>query len=257
MTAFTRTMRPTLRQLGLLPWLIGVFIGLALFMPALEPLFALAMPDLQNTMFTRQTFLRLTVDHMALVGASSLISVGIGVAAGIFVTRKTGAEFKPLASAVAAIGQTFPPPAVLAVMVPVAGFGFTPALVALALYGLLPVVQNTIAGLQSVPASALEAARGMGMSRAMILFRVELPLAMRVIIAGIRVSVIINIGTATIASTVGANTLGTPIISGLVVQNMAYIVQGAVLVGLMAIITDQLFERLEKKFAFQVSGAGG
>ncbi|WP_366653704.1 ABC transporter permease [Fodinicurvata sp. EGI_FJ10296] len=244
-----REMGGLLRGQGVLPWLIVVFVLLVFFMPALEPIFRMLMPDLENTMFTRQTFVQLTRDHLVLVGVSSLISVAVGVSAGIFATRATGEEFKPMISAIAAIGQTFPPPAVLAVMVPIAGFGFVPALVALALYGLLPVVQNTIAGMQSVSPAALEAARGMGMSRSRILFRVELPLAMRVIIAGVRVSVIVNIGTATIASTVGANSLGTPIISGLVVQNMAYITQGAVLVGLMAIITDQLFERLERRFA--------
>ena len=246
-----------LRRQGVLPWLILAFAYLVFFMPTTEPLFRWLMPDLENTLFTRQSFLRLTGDHLMLVGVSSLISVAVGVSAGIFATRPVGAEFKPMISAIAAIGQTFPPPAVLAVMVPIAGFGFVPALVALALYGLLPVVQNTIAGMQSVSPSALEAARGMGMSRTRILFRVELPLAMRVIIAGVRVSVIVNIGTATIASTVGANTLGTPIISGLVVQNMAYIIQGAVLVGLMAIITDQLFERLERRFAVGSSDEDG
>ena len=153
-------------------------------------------------------------------------------------------------SSLAAIVQTFPPAAVLAIVVPLAGFGLIPTVIALTLYGLLPVVQNTIAGLDTIPPDTLEAARGAGLSPAQVLWRVEMPLAMRLIIAGIRVSVIINIGTATIGSTVGAQSLGTPIIAGLVGNNIAYVIQGAILVGLLAILSDLAFERLERRFAF-------
>ncbi|MBZ9559188.1 MULTISPECIES: ABC transporter permease [Modicisalibacter] len=230
---------------------LGVaLILLVLFMDALAPLFRAAFPQLDTAVYARESFLKLTLDHLALVLVSSLISVSVGVAAGLFVTRRAGREFEPLVSALAAIGQTFPPAAVLAIVVPLAGFGFVPTIVALTLYGLLPVVQNTIAGLGTVPTDTLEAARGTGMSATQILWRVELPLAMRVIIAGVRVSVIINIGTATIGSTVGAQSLGTPIIAGLVGDNIAYVIQGAVLVGLLAIVSDLLFERLERRYRF-------
>ena len=117
------------------------------------------------------------------------------------------------------------------------------------------MVQNTVAGLGTVPPQTLEAARGNGMSAWQILWHIELPLAMRVIVAGVRVSVIINIGTATIGSTVGATTLGTPIIAGLVGNNLPYVIQGALLVGLLAIVTDLAFERLERRFSFGASGA--
>ncbi|MEC9482136.1 MAG: ABC transporter permease [Halomonas sp.] len=234
----------------LLPSLSLLLVALVLFMARLEPLFRAAFPGLETVVYARESFLQLTLDHIVLVLASSLISVSVGVVAGLFVTRPAGREFEPLVSSLAAIGQTFPPAAVLAIVVPLAGFGFVPTLVALTLYGLLPVVQNTIAGLGTVPPATLEAARGIGMSRLQVLWRVELPLAMRVIVAGIRVSVIINIGTATIGSTVGAQSLGTPIIAGLVGSNVAYVIQGALLVGLLAIVTDLLFERLERRFTF-------
>lgn len=127
---------------------------------------------------------------------------------------------------IAAVGQTFPPVAVLAIAVPVMGFGQQPAIIALILYGVLPILQATLAGLGAVPASVMSVASGMGMSRRQQLYQVELPLATPVILAGIRTSVIINIGTATIASTVGASTLGTPIIIGLSGFNTAYVIQG-------------------------------
>lgn len=241
---------PMQRRTWLLVSLGALLVALTLFMQELEPLFRAAFPELDSPIYTRESFLQLTLDHVALVLVSSLISISVGVSAGLFVTRRSGREFEPMVSSLTAIGQTFPPAAVLAIVVPLAGFGFTPTIVALTLYGLLPVVQNTIAGLGTVPPNTLEAARGTGMGSMQILLRVELPLAMRVIIAGVRVSVIINIGTATIGSTVGAQSLGTPIIAGLVGSNVAYVIQGAALVGLLAIVTDLLFERLERRFTF-------
>jgi len=170
--------------------------------------------------------------------------VAIGMGVGIAVTRPGGGEFRPLAETIAAVGQTFPPVAVLAIAVPVMGFGKAPAIIALVLYGVLPILQGTLAGIAAVPASVQSVAQGMGMSGWQRLRKVELPLAAPLIVAGVRTSVIINIGTATIASTVGASTLGTPIIIGLSGFNTAYIVQGAVLVALAAIIVDRGFERL-------------
>jgi osmoprotectant transport system permease protein len=152
-------------------------------------------------------------------------------------------DFRGLVETLVAIGQTFPPVAVLAMAVPVIGFGMWPALIALALYGLLPIVENTVAGLEAVPAAVREAGRGLGMSRIGLLYRVDLPLAAPVIVAGIRTSALINIGTAAIASTVGATTLGTPIILGLNGANVAYVLQGAVVVGLLAIVVDLGFEQ--------------
>ena len=119
-----------------------------------------------------------------------------------------------------------------------------PALIALTIYGLLPIVENTITALTTLPPDAADAARGIGMSPGRILRQVELPLAAPVILAGIRISVIINLGTAAIASTVGAKSLGTPIIVGLNGANTAYVLQGAILVGMLAIIADLGFERL-------------
>jgi len=227
-----------------LAWSLGAFILLVLFMPALRPLFAALFPELERPLYTQDSFLALALSHLALVAASSALAAMLGVAGAIFVTRGAGAEFRGLVETLVAMGQSFPPVAVLAIAVPAIGFGAEPALIALTLYGILPVLENTLAGLGAVPRTVRDAARGIGMGEGGILLGVELPLAAPVIIAGIRTSTIINVGTAAIASTVGARTLGSPIIIGLDAANIAYVVQGAILLGLLAVVLDLAFDRL-------------
>lgn len=226
-----------------LSWVIAAFVALVFGMTSLGWLFHALFPALDRPVYLQDSFARLVLAHLLLVGVSSLIAVMIGLLAGIGVTRHAGKEFRALVETLVAMGQTFPPVAVLAVAVPVMGFSEKPAIIALVLYGLLPILQGTIAGIESVPSSAREIAEGVGMSRWQILSRVELPLASPVIIAGIRTSVIINIGTAAIASTVGTQSLGSPIIIGLSGFNTAYVLQGAVVIALLAIIVDMIFER--------------
>ena len=227
-----------------LPWALALLLALVFGMARLEPLFAALFPALDRPLYAQDSFAALLGAHVAIVAASSAVSVLIGVAAGMAVTRPAGQEFRPLVETIVAIGQTVPPVAVLAIAAPLIGFGAQPALIALALYGLLPVVRGTLAGLASVPAAALEAAHGLGFSPAQRLWRVELPLALPVLLAGVRSSVAINIGTAAIASAVGARTLGSPIIVGLSGFNTAYVLQGALVVGLLAVVVDLGFERL-------------
>jgi osmoprotectant transport system permease protein len=246
MTAAIRSVRH-----DALLWSAIGLVALALLMPQTKPLFAALFPWLDRPLYEQDSFFRLVMAHLAIVGASSLVAIVLGVAGGIFVTRAAGEEFRGIVEAVAAMGQSFPPVAVLALAVPATGFGARPALIALALYGLLPIVQNTIAGLGSVPDPVRQAARAVGMTERQVLLRVELPLAAPVIIAGIRTSVIIGVGTATIASTVGAKTLGSPIIVGLNGSNIAYVLQGAILVGLLAVVLDLAFERLLRAMRYR------
>jgi osmoprotectant transport system permease protein len=227
-----------------LPWTTLLFIALVLAMPRSAPLFAALFPGLDRPVYRLDSFAILAVSHLALVAASSLAAALLGVAAGIFVTRSAGAEFRGTIETVTALGQSFPPVAVLALAVPVIGFGAEPALLALTLYGLLPIVENTVAGLVGVPETVRDAARGAGMSAGAILRQVEIPLAAPVILAGIRTSTLINLGTAAIASTVGARTLGAPIVIGLNAGNIAYVIQGSVLLGLLAVVLDLAFDRL-------------
>lgn len=231
-------------------WLALLLVALVSLMPWLRPVFAWAFPGIEPPIYSRVSFLELLLSHAALVGAASLVSTAVGVGLGVFVTRPAGRDFRTIVNALASIGQTFPPAAVLAIAVPIVGFGSLPTLLALMLYGLLPIIENAIAGLEGVPPPVREVAEGMGLSPLQVLRHVELPLAAPIIVAGIRTSVIINIGTATIGSTVGAVTLGTPIISGLVSDKLPHVVQGAIVVGLFAILIDMAFEHLERHLRF-------
>jgi len=222
-----------------------LFILVLVFgLPSSGPIFAVLFPQLDRPVYTRDPFWLLLVSHVELVTASSAIATIVGVAGGVLVTRPIGASFRGMVETLAGIGQAFPPVAVLAVAVPVLGFGALPALIALALYGLLPVLENTVSGLGQVPQAIREAAVSTGMSGAQILWNAELPAAAPVILAGVRTSVTINIGTAALASTVGAKSLGLPIIIGLNSENTAYVIQGALLVGALALTVDLAFGRL-------------
>lgn len=230
-----------------LVWIALLFLFFVALMPLLGPLFKSAFPEVEPPIYAGDSFFMLWLFHAALVAASSLAAIIVVVSCGIFATRSSGAEFRPILEALATIGQTFPPVAVLALAVPAFGYGPVPTFIALTIYGVLPILKNTLAGLTNIPASVHDAATGMGLTPLGILRQVELPLAAPIILAGIRTSVIINIGTAAIGSTVGAVTLGTPIIGGLVTDKVSYVIQGAIVVGLFAILTDTAFERLDRR----------
>ncbi|MCH8551544.1 MAG: ABC transporter permease [Natronospirillum sp.] len=216
-------------------------------MPHLEGFFRWLEPGQRQVIYQRDAFAFLLLNHMQLVAVSAAMAIVIGVGTGIIVTRGWGRDFLPLVSQVASIGQTFPPVAVLALSVPLLGFGAKPVILSLVLYGLLPIMRNTLVGLNDIDPAVRESARGMGMSPLQVLVRVELPLALPVMLAGIRTSVTINIATAAIGSTIGARTLGDPVIAGLINGNLAYTVQGAVLIGLLAVTVDQLFAAITPK----------
>jgi osmoprotectant transport system permease protein len=228
-------------------WVGLLFAALLIDMHALRPLFATAFPGVTPEIFDRASFIDLFLSHFGLVAVSGAAATIVGIGLAIFVTRPAGHDFRTMANMLATIGQVFPPAAVLALAVPALGFGPRPTIVALFLYGLLPILENAIAGIEGVPEALREAGRGMGLSPYQLLRDVELPLAAPVILAGIRVSVTIGIGTATIGSTVGALTFGTPIFDGLAGNKLPYVLQGAVLVALFAIVTDLLFGLLARR----------
>lgn len=211
------------------------------FAPLLEPLTRRGAP----AVYTQTSLWSLTLSHLALVAGAIAASAVIAVGLGVLVTRDSGRDFLPLARMVTAVGQTFPPVAVLALAVPVLGFGDWPTLLALFLYGLLPIFENTLAGLTTLPPQVIEAARGMGMTPAQRLWRVELPLALPVILSGVRLSAVIALSTAAIGSTVAAHTLGEVIIAGLLSSNAAFVVQGGAVIATLALLIDAGFRAAE------------
>jgi osmoprotectant transport system permease protein len=226
---------------------VGLLFGALLFRTdVLRPAFQWAFLGVEPVIYQRSTFPALFLSHFTLVAVSSLAAISVGVSLAVFVTRPVGRDFRSMVNALATVGQTLPPVAVLAIAVPAVGFGPRPTMLALFLYGLLPIIENAITGLEGVPRGVCEAAAGLGLSPWHQLRDVELPLAAPVILSGIRVSVTIAIGTATIGSTVGALTLGTPIFNGLVANNLPFVVEGAVLVALFAIVTDLCFATLDR-----------
>ena len=228
-------------------WTLALLLVLAYGLPHTHALFSAVFPALPRPIYLQEPLSALLWQHLGLVLLSSAVAVLLGTAAGMAASHKAGRAFRPLLETLAALGQTVPPVAVLALAVPVMGFGELPALLALSLFGLLPVLQATLAGLASVPAPVQESAHAMGLTPWQQLWQVQAPLALPVWLAGVRSSVVINIGTAAIASTVGAKTLGSPIIVGLSGFNTAYVLQGAVLVGLLAVVVDMAFERLAQR----------
>jgi osmoprotectant transport system permease protein len=224
-----------------------LLVALLLVLPHSAPWFHAWMPTLSHPLYTRTSFLALTLSHLWLVAVATFVAVTAGLTLGVLATRPNGRSLLPTVRAIAVIGQTFPPVAVLAIAVPLLGFGAAPTLLALTLYGVLPVLGQTVAGLDNVSPAALHAADGMGYGRWRRLWDVELPLAAGPIMAGVRLSAIVGVGTATIGSAVGATTLGSPIVEGLVGNNTAYVVQGALLVGALALSIDGLLGSVERR----------
>jgi osmoprotectant transport system permease protein len=227
---------------ALLPGLL--LLAAVLAMPMSGPVFHDLFPALERPVYVRAGFGDLLVAHLALVLGAGLVVALFGIGLGVLVTRPAGRDLAPLVDAATAVGQTFPPVAILALAVPALGYGAWPTFLALAVYGLLPVVESTAAGLRMIDPAVLGAADGIGFGPAGRLLRVELPLAAPVILGGLRTATVIAVGTATIGSTIGADTLGAPIIEGLSGSNPAYVIQGAILVGLLALFLDACFVAL-------------
>jgi len=229
--------------------LLAVALGFFVFHePTRYVVLRTLFPDQAELIYLRVSLPELLRQHLVLVVVSSLLATAVGLTLGVFVTRKVGREFLPLAQDLSSLAQTFPPVAVLALAVPILGFGFQPTVAALFAYSILPIMNNTVSGLRSVDDAVIEASIGQGMTPRQLLFMTELPLAARVIVAGIRTSIIINIGTATIGATIGAGGLGVVIVAGLVRNNVAFVLTGALAAAGVALLTDALFGKLEAMF---------
>ena len=183
---------------------------------------------------------RLTLEHLALVFLSLVGSVLVGVPLGILAARFAAAEAVILG--VTGVLQTIPSLALLAILIPVTGrIGLVPAFIALAVYALLPIVRNTHAGLRQIPAGMTQAARALGLTPSLTLRLIELPLARPTIVAGIKTSAVINVGTATIAAFIGAGGFGERIVTGLALNDNATLLAGAIPVAVLALVLEAVF----------------
>lgn len=185
-----------------------------------------------------------TLQHIGLTFISLMIAVVIGLPLGIWITRKK--QFSGAVLGIAGVLQTIPSIALLGFMIPLLGIGAKPAIMALFLYALLPIIRNTYTGIEGVDSAVKEAALAMGMSKWQILSKVELPLAMPVILAGIRTATVINVGVATLASYIAAGGLGEFIFGGISLNNTNMILAGAIPAACLAILFDFLLSRVQK-----------
>lgn len=184
------------------------------------------------------------MEHMFLVFVSMAFATLISVPLGLFLNGAR--KFAEPIIGITAILQTIPSLALLGFMIPLVGIGTTNAVIALTAYALLPILRNTFTGLHEVDQSSVEAGKGMGMTRGQILWKIELPLALPVIMAGIRTASVITIGVATLATFVGAGGLGDLIMRGIQMQNTNLILVGAIPAALLALVTDFVLKRIER-----------
>ena len=192
--------------------------------------------------------LELTGEHLWLVGWSTLFAMLIGIPLGILISHRTGLNRPVLATA--NIIQTIPSLALFGFLLPVPWLGDRAdrlAILALTLYALLPIIRNTYAGIRGVDAAVVEAGRGMGLTESQLLFQVELPLALSVIISGVRVAVVISVGLATIAAAIGAGGLGEFIFRGLSMVDNRVILAGAIPAAILALLADFGMGWIEKQ----------
>lgn len=188
-----------------------------------------------------------TIEHIAMVSGAVAVSILVGVPLGILAARRP--KLGAVVLAATGIVQTIPSMALLVLLIPIpliGGTGTKPALVALSLYGLLPVVRNTLTGLREIPPNLREAAAGLGLPPRAILWLVELPMASRSILAGIKTSAVISVGTATLGALIGAGGYGQEIMRGIQLTDMNRVLEGAIPAAVMALVVEGLFTLLER-----------
>jgi len=204
----------------------------------------------------KQELLQLTREHIVIVGVACFLATLIGVPLGVLITRRP--TVRKIILGFANVMQTVPSLALLGFLIPLpflGGIGARTAIVALVLYSLLPIIRNTYTGIVSVDPAVIEAGRGMGMTNWQLLFMVQFPLAMGVILAGIRTAAVISVGIGTIAAVIGAGGLGVYIFRGVSMVNNQMILAGAIPAALLALSADFLLGRVERYLAVRPDSA--
>jgi osmoprotectant transport system permease protein len=226
------------RKYIILGVLLAVLLGLTIWMTSLGEvgIFKMAPP---------MKVLSATLRHLQIVGAAELLAIAIGIPIGFISTRRAMRFVSPILIGGANVGQTIPTLAFIGIAGAFLGMGYRAAVIALFVYGMLPIIRNTYAGVRSVDPTVIEAARGMGMPKWRVTTRVELRLAMPVILAGIRTSTVVNVGTAAVAGMIGAGGLGELIVTGIAVRVVQLILQGAAPTAALAVILDAVIGGVE------------
>lgn len=192
-----------------------------------------------------QEIVKLILQHIRLVGIASFLAILVGIIIGIIISRPKFRKFAEVVLSIVSVGQTIPTLAVVALAMAFLGIGFKAAIFALFIYSLLPIVRNTYTGIINVDKALKEAATGVGMKGYQILIRIELPLSFYVIMAGIRTSVVINVGTAVLAFLIGGGGLGDLIFTGISMVDTTLMLAGAIPAALLAIFFDTILSRIE------------
>lgn len=226
----------------------GIFLTLLLIGIAFS-IYVVEFPQdgLVSRLVTYNKIIALLLQHLYIVGVSSGLAILTAVPLGIIMTRATFKKWAPRVVSIVNVGQTVPSLAVVALSVGILGIGLKPAIIALWVYSILPILNNTLIGIREVDQAIIEAANGMGMKKRNVLTKVEIPLSIPMIVAGIRTAVTINIGSAILAAFVGGGGLGNLIIAGNNISRWQVLVLGSALSVLMALFVDLLFRVIEQK----------
>jgi osmoprotectant transport system permease protein len=216
-----------------------VCIGVAVFVAFAD------LDDVEHRLLTLDGLLNATLVHLQLVGLSTLLVIVIAVPLGILVTRPAARRLTPLVVGLGNIAQSVPSLGVIVLFAILFAPGFRGAVVALVVYAFLPILRNTIVGLQQIDPFVVESARGMGMSSNRVLREIELPLAVPVILAGVRTAAVINVGTATIGALTNAGGLGSVVYGGIVQSRTPVIVVASVLTAVLALLVDHVLSVAE------------
>ncbi|ENH95828.1 glycine betaine/carnitine/choline ABC transporter, permease protein [Gracilibacillus halophilus YIM-C55.5] len=195
------------------------------------------------------SILEYTGEHLLISFVVMLISIMVTVPLAVYMTKMKQEKIKSVIFNIANVFQTIPTVALLAIMIPLFGIGFTPSVVALFLYALLPLLRNTYTGIQSIDSSIVEAAKGMGFSTMQRLFKIELPAALPYVMSGIRVTTVYIISWTTLAALIGGGGLGDLVLAGIGYNDQQMIFTGTFLAIVIALLLDLLFDRFEKKYS--------
>lgn len=220
------------RYLGTPVLLVLVCVAVAIYVATAD------LDDVERRLLTLEGLVDATLVHLQLVGISTLIVIVLAVPLGLLVTRPSAGRLTPLAIGLGNVGQTVPSLGVIVLFAILFAPGFRGAVVALVVYAFLPILRNTIVGIQQIDPFVVESARAMGMSSRRVLREIEVPLAVPVILAGIRIAAVINVGSATIGALTNAGGLGQILYGGIVQSRTPVIVVASILVAVLALLVD-------------------